>query len=84
MPGEKFKIELESNAKPCKISYARHIPMACKAKLKAELDELVENGIIAPVSKPTSWCSPIVTTKKKNSEKVRLCVDFRQLNRSVA
>ena len=66
MPGEKFKIELESNAKTCKVSYARHIPMAYKSKLKAELAELVENGIIAPVSLPTSWCSPIVVTNKKN------------------
>ena len=58
--------------------------MAYKAELKAELDELVENDIIAPVSKPTSWCSPIVVTNNKNSEKVCLCVDFRQLNRLVA
>ena len=83
-PGEKFKIELESDAKPCKVRYARHVPMAYKVKLKAELDELVENGIISPVSKPTDWCSPIVVTNKKNSDNIRLCVDFRQLNRSVA
>ena len=84
MPGEKFKIELESGCKPCKVPYARHIPMAYKAKLKDELDELVKDGIISPVTIPTDWCSPIVVTKKKSSDKIRLCVDFRQLNRSVS
>ena len=84
MPGEKFRIELEANAKPCKVSYARHIPIAFKEKLKMELDTLVDNGIISPVSKPTDWCNPIVVTSKKNSDQIRLCVDFRQLNRSVA
>ena len=84
MPGEKFRIELEANAKPCKVSYARHIPIAFKEKLKMELDTLVNNGIISPVSKPTDWCSPIVVTSKKNSDQIRLCVNFRQLNRSVA
>jgi len=84
MPGENFKISLEFDTKSCKVRYAQHVPMAYKAKLKAGLDELVKNGIISPVSKPTDWCNPIGVTSKKNSDKIRLCVDFRQLNRSVA
>ena len=46
--------------------------------------ELVNNGIISSVSNPTDWCSPIVVTSKKNSDQIHLCVDFRQLNRTVA
>ena len=35
------------------------------------------------MTKPTEWCSPIVVTRKKDSDKVRLYVNLSWLNRYV-
>lgn len=45
-----------------------------------EMTKLLEGGIVFPI-KHTSWVSNLVPVRKKNDE-VRLCVDFRDLNRA--
>ncbi|GFR87683.1 Pol polyprotein [Elysia marginata] len=37
-------------------------------------------GIIEKVTDPTDWCSPMVPVLKKNGE-VRICTDFKNLNK---
>ena len=59
------------------------IPYVYRDKLKAELDLLQSQQIIAPVTEGTEWCAPIVVTPKKNSDKIRMCVDLSHLNRFV-
>ena len=74
MEGEKFRIELASNAQPFCVYTPRSVPFAYREKLKAELDLLQTQGIIAPVTKPTEWCAPIVVTPKKNTGYVLTCL----------
>ena len=86
MKGEKFKIVLRDDAIPCCISKARQIPVAFQQALKNELDELLAEGIITPVTEATEWVNPIVVEPKRDQNgefngKVRLCVDFRHLNK---
>jgi len=85
MKGEKFKIVLQENATPCCVTKARKIPIAFEKALRDELDDLLKEGIISPVTQPTEWVSPIVVEPKKTdgqfNGRVRLCVDFRYLNR---
>ena len=83
MEGEEFSISLASDAKPFCVSTPRSIPFAYRDKLKAELDLLLDQQIIAPVTEVTEWCAPIVVTPKKNTEKIRMCVDLSHLNRYV-
>lgn len=45
-----------------------------------ELRKILDGGIIFPI-KHTSWVSNLVLVRKKNGE-IRLCVDFRDLNRA--
>ena len=83
MPGEVFKIVLTEDAKPFCISTPRTISYAYLGPTKDELELLESQGIIAKQTEPTDWCAPIVVTRKKNSEHIRLCVDLSHLNRFV-
>lgn len=46
--------------------------------IEDEIAEMERNGIIEPSS--SSWASPVVLVRKKNTDKYRFCVDYRILN----
>ena len=83
MQGEQFHISLMDDAKPFCVNTPRSIPFAYRDKLQTELDILERQQIIAPVTTPTEWCAPIVVTPKKNTDRIRMCVDLSHLNRYV-
>ena len=56
------------------------MPFAYRDKLKAELELLQQQGIIAPVTEVTRWCAPIVVMPKKGTDHFRMCVDLSKLN----
>ena len=70
-------------AVPFCVKTPRAVPFAYREKLKAELELLQEQGIITPIKEVTEWCAPIVVTPKKDSERIRMCVDLSRLNRYV-
>lgn len=59
----------------------RRISYVDKAKLREILDNLLKKGIIREST--SEYASPIVLTHKKNGE-IRMCVDFRALNKVIA
>ena len=46
--------------------------------LRAQMRELIDKGWVLPSSSP--WAAPILFVAKDNSSKLRMCVDFRDLN----
>ena len=58
-------------------SHPYRIPPMWKDDVKAQIDKLLEWGIIRPSTSP--WSSSIVTAKKKDGG-VRICVDYRAVN----
>ncbi|XP_043217806.1 uncharacterized protein LOC122379571 [Amphibalanus amphitrite] len=82
MPGEQFKIHLREEAVPFRVSSPRRVPLSLRTPLKDELQKLVSEGIIVPVTEPTEWCAPIVVEPKKEGG-IRLCVDLSRLNKFV-
>ena len=60
----------------------RKLPISIHDTVKKELDAMVENKVIAPVTEPTQWISSMVVVQKRNT-KIRICLDPRDLNRAI-
>ncbi|KAK4258952.1 hypothetical protein QN277_005343 [Acacia crassicarpa] len=72
-----FSIDLVPGTEP--ISKAPYrMASAELAELKKQLEELLEKGFIRPSVSP--WGSPVLFVKKKDGT-LRLCIDYRQLNK---
>lgn len=56
------------------------IPFAIQEAVEQEVQDMLKQGIIEPSDSP--YQAPIVVVKKKDGS-MRLCIDFRQLNRVV-
>ncbi len=76
-----WKITVDPSVPPV-VHPPRRIPVSLKDKLKNELDSLVSQGIISPVTYPTDWVNSFVCVTKSNGN-IRLCLDPRDLNRAV-
>ena len=72
-----FTIDLIPGTEPIYIPPYRMAPIELR-KLKAQLEELLSKGFIRPSISP--WGAPVLFVKKKNGS-LRLCIDYRQLNR---
>ena len=73
----KFEIELAPGTEPISIAPYRMAPTEMK-ELKIQMEELVRKGFIRPSTSP--WGAPVLFVKKKDGS-LRLCIDYRQLNR---
>lgn len=76
-----YKIQIDKEAKPV-IHPPRKIPYALKNKVKNELNRLEKMRVIEKVTEPTEWVNSLVVVEKPNKD-VRLCLDPRDLNKSV-
>jgi hypothetical protein len=72
-----FGIELQPGAAPVSAAPYRMAPVELK-ELKAQLQELLDRGFIRPSISP--WGAPVLFVKKKDGT-MRLCIDYRQLNK---
>ncbi|KAL4387925.1 hypothetical protein GQ457_09G030640 [Hibiscus cannabinus] len=72
-----FGIEVQPGTSPVSIAPYRMALVELK-ELKTQLQELQDKGFIRPSSSP--WGAPVLFVKKKDGS-MRLCVDYRQLNK---
>lgn len=77
MPGT-HKIVLNPDHTPV-IHPSRRIPLSLQDKLKSTIENLVDQGIVEKVVKPTDWSSNLVIVEKSNGS-LRLCLDPKDLN----
>ena len=72
-----FSIELVPGMGPISIAPYRMSPIEL-SKLKGQLEELLRKRFVRPGASP--WGAPVLFVKKKDGS-MRLCVDYRQLNK---
>ncbi|KAK8951418.1 hypothetical protein KSP39_PZI003909 [Platanthera zijinensis] len=72
-----FPIDLQPGATPVAKSPYRMAPREL-AELKSQLQELLDLGFIRPSTSP--WSAPVLFVKKKDGS-LRLCIDYRELNK---
>ncbi|KAL2236318.1 UNVERIFIED_CONTAM: Retrovirus-related Pol polyprotein from transposon opus [Sesamum indicum] len=72
-----FAIETLLGVAPISIASYRMAPVELQ-ELKKQIEELLGKGFIRPSTSP--WGAPVLFVKKKDGS-MRLCVDYRQLNR---
>ena len=72
-----FTIDLIPGTEPISIPPYRMAPAELR-ELKAQLEELLSKGFIRPSI--SSWGAPVLFMKKKDGS-LRLCINYRQLNR---
>ena len=72
-----FGIDLIPGTAPISIAPYRMAPTELK-ELKSQLQELTDKGFVRPSFSP--WGAPVLFVKKKDGS-MRLCVDYRQLNK---
>jgi hypothetical protein len=73
-----MKIELKPDSKPMK-HRPYHLNPKVKEKVKREIDKMLTAGLIFPIEEE-EWVSPIVIQRKKGTEDIWVCVDYRSLN----
>jgi hypothetical protein len=73
-----FSIDLALGTAPISIAPYRMAPAELR-ELKEQLQDLMQKGSIRPSASP--WGAPILFVKKKDGS-MRLCIDYRQLNRA--
>ena len=72
-----FGIELHLGTSPISMTLHRMAPVELQ-ELRVQLQELLDKGFIRTSTSP--WGAPVLFAKKKDKT-LRLCIDYRQLNR---
>ncbi|XP_066511013.1 uncharacterized protein K02A2.6 [Hoplias malabaricus] len=70
----KVRLQVNPNHQP-RFLKARSVPYALKPKVDADINRLLEQGVIVPVSH-SDWATPVVPVLKRDGS-VRLCGDFK-------
>ncbi len=71
---------------PCATSvvYPPHrVPIALHDGLKKELDDMEDNNITCKITEPKEWVNGLVVVEKNKKDKLRVCLDPRDLNKAI-
>ena len=82
LKGVKVKLHIDESVKPVAQRH-RRVPFHLRDKVEAEVTRLERADVIEKVDSATEWVSPIVISPKKDSNKIRMCVDMVEPNRAI-
>ena len=81
--GEPMHIHLQDGARPRKTTVPRQVAKRFEHTANTTLNELIAKGVLVKEPGVTEWCSPAVGVPKGDNVRVRLCTDYRELNKLV-
>ena len=81
LKGFQVRLHVENNVQPI-AQPPRRVPFHVREKLEEQLLNDEKLGVIEKTEGPTPWVSPVVVVPKKEG-KIRVCVDMRQVNKSI-
>ena len=76
-----YHIDIDKNVKPA-VHAPCKITLSLQSKLEKELEEMVRQGIIAPVQGHSDWVDSLVIREKPNRS-LRICLDPKDLNKAI-
>ena len=76
-----YHINVDKNVKPV-VHAPWKIALSLQGKLEKELEEMVRQGIIAPVEGHSDWVNSLVIREKPNGS-LRICLDPKDLNKAI-
>ena len=74
-------LDIDPTVRPVAQAY-RRIPFNLRDKVEAQIEQLLDLGIIEAVDGPTPWVNPVVLVPKSKGE-IRLCLDMREANKAI-
>jgi len=74
-------LEIDPTVPPVQMPL-RRIPIGVRDKVAAELQRLEADGIITPVTEPSSWISALLAVAKPDN-RIRICIDPKPLNKAL-
>ena len=77
-----YRFHLILEPTPFALTVPRKVPLPLLGKTKAELNRMLEIGVISLVHEPTQWCAPMVVVPKLSGD-VLICVDLTKLNENI-
>lgn len=69
----KVHLETDPSVPPVQMP-PRRLPVPIRDEVKRELDAMCRDGIIEPVTGPSTWVSALLVVRKPNG-KIRICIE---------
>ena len=79
---DSYSIQIDDSIRPVVHSH-RRVPVPMRNKVHEKLEQLVNEGVITPVTNATDWVSSMVVVQKPNGQ-IRLCLDPKDLNVAIS
>ena len=84
-PGPPYHIQVDPKVTP-KQTLCRHIPIHLKDVFQKEINQMLQAGVLLPVTEATPWINSSVLVEKRGNHgqvKLRICLDPTNLNKAV-
>ena len=84
-PGEPYRIRLDPQVSP-KQTPCRPVPVHLKQAFKAEIDKMLEAGVLKPVQEATPWINSFMLVEgndQHGQHKLQICLDPTNLNKAI-
>ena len=76
-------IHLQDGARPRNTTVPRQVAKRFENAANTTLNELIARGVLVKEPRVTEWCTPAVWVPKGDNVRVRICTDYRELNKLV-